>query len=500
MRARTPSCWRRLRRSSRSQTSPPRSETHCAFRSPARRWRRSFHEAEGRRSSSNHRAFPSRGRRAIRVASRSPRPWTSSVAPGSRSNSRPSSSREGSPAAPASASSRKLVPPEFARRFHGVVQVHDAEHPDLVDLGEVGSVPLRVHPASRQDRPGGHGHRRRDGSERWACCAPRRLGPGGAARRRRLFAPRDGRFARLADCGRAGAGPRPSGSCDRGLADAQHAGPERPAPGLPVRPGGGEPHRPFPAHRRVQPASGDRRDTASYATCRATSRPLRSIQGRRLSRTQRRFCEPSNRRPPGSRPAGCDLRRSPAYDAPPSARGAEPRARRLPRARTCPATLARRVPARRGRHGDPAQPLHAPFSASDAAAVPRPLPGAVRRGARARGHGAGGGRLLDGHAGDRRLPRRTRVPPAPPVRRVGRLPAGARPAGPCARRGLPRLVGSPTPRARADSRGSVRRWKWPVAAPEASPASACCSRPRTSRCGCPTATSPVPGTGHGVSA
>ncbi len=42
---------------------------------------------------------------------------------------------------------QELVPPEFARRFHGEVKVHDAEDPDLVELGEVGSVPLRVHPA-----------------------------------------------------------------------------------------------------------------------------------------------------------------------------------------------------------------------------------------------------------------------------------------------------------------------------------------------------------------
>jgi Lactate racemase N-terminal domain len=40
-----------------------------------------------------------------------------------------------------------LVPPEFGRRFHGKVEVHDAESPELVDLGSVGSVPLRVHPA-----------------------------------------------------------------------------------------------------------------------------------------------------------------------------------------------------------------------------------------------------------------------------------------------------------------------------------------------------------------
>ncbi|HEV8603219.1 MAG TPA: lactate racemase domain-containing protein [Gaiellaceae bacterium] len=35
-----------------------------------------------------------------------------------------------------------LVPPEFARRFHGRVEVHDVEHPDLVELGHA-----RVHPA-----------------------------------------------------------------------------------------------------------------------------------------------------------------------------------------------------------------------------------------------------------------------------------------------------------------------------------------------------------------
>ena len=40
-----------------------------------------------------------------------------------------------------------LVPPEFARRFHGRVEVHDAEADDLVDLREEGRRPLRVHPA-----------------------------------------------------------------------------------------------------------------------------------------------------------------------------------------------------------------------------------------------------------------------------------------------------------------------------------------------------------------
>lgn len=41
---------------------------------------------------------------------------------------------------------QELVPPEFARRFHGKVAVHDAESSDLVDLGAVGNVPLHVNP------------------------------------------------------------------------------------------------------------------------------------------------------------------------------------------------------------------------------------------------------------------------------------------------------------------------------------------------------------------
>src|SRR5712691_6758705 len=40
-----------------------------------------------------------------------------------------------------------LVSPEFARRFHGHVEVHDVERDDLVEVGHVGSIPLRAHPA-----------------------------------------------------------------------------------------------------------------------------------------------------------------------------------------------------------------------------------------------------------------------------------------------------------------------------------------------------------------
>jgi hypothetical protein len=41
----------------------------------------------------------------------------------------------------------RLVSPEFARRFHGHVEVHDVEHPGLLEVATAGNVPLRVHPA-----------------------------------------------------------------------------------------------------------------------------------------------------------------------------------------------------------------------------------------------------------------------------------------------------------------------------------------------------------------
>jgi len=43
-----------------------------------------------------------------------------------------------------------LVPPEFARRFHGQVEVHDAESPDLVELDGSGERPIRVNAALTQ--------------------------------------------------------------------------------------------------------------------------------------------------------------------------------------------------------------------------------------------------------------------------------------------------------------------------------------------------------------
>jgi hypothetical protein len=40
----------------------------------------------------------------------------------------------------------RLVTPDFARRFRGKVETHDAEDPALVEIGDSGGVPLRVNP------------------------------------------------------------------------------------------------------------------------------------------------------------------------------------------------------------------------------------------------------------------------------------------------------------------------------------------------------------------
>jgi hypothetical protein len=41
----------------------------------------------------------------------------------------------------------ELVTPDFARRFHGQVEVHDVERDDLVEVGESDGIPLRINPA-----------------------------------------------------------------------------------------------------------------------------------------------------------------------------------------------------------------------------------------------------------------------------------------------------------------------------------------------------------------
>jgi len=40
-----------------------------------------------------------------------------------------------------------IVSPEFARRFRGRVVIHDVEDPGLVEIGQLGRIPLRIHPS-----------------------------------------------------------------------------------------------------------------------------------------------------------------------------------------------------------------------------------------------------------------------------------------------------------------------------------------------------------------
>ena len=85
-----------------------------------------------------------------------------------------------------------LLAPTFARRFHGRVEVHDAESPDLVHVGDAGRTPLRVNPllletdlvlCSPPPRPSSTAARR----------SPRRVRSRDAAGRDCLLAARDGR-------------------------------------------------------------------------------------------------------------------------------------------------------------------------------------------------------------------------------------------------------------------------------------------------------------------
>jgi hypothetical protein len=48
---------------------------------------------------------------------------------------------------PGRAELESLVTPDFARRFHGLVLVHDVEAEDLVEIGHAGRIPLRVNKA-----------------------------------------------------------------------------------------------------------------------------------------------------------------------------------------------------------------------------------------------------------------------------------------------------------------------------------------------------------------
>ena len=365
---------------------------------------------------------------------------TSSSGSASPTSARRSSSPAGSRGGRRSASSRRCVAPEFARRFHGQVEVHDAEAPELVDLGEPGA--RRCASTARSSRPTSSSPspppRPCCTAGRRRCSAPR---PGGAARGDRLLAARDRR-------------PRRAGSSrvaleralarrvprDRRLARAQPAAAHGPLPRLPVR--------------------GRRRSSGSPARrCAALSRPARpgsgagcsSALGRELTAVAA-FAGPPSVAHAEALLRGIERRATPRSSEPldaivigiPQHDAVLPRERPNPsRPRTSALGLALRLwrdalPGRGRRHGDPAAPA---LSATSRTGTQQPYRAffhatprrAHRRGPR-RGRARGGRR----RAGARGLPRRPRLPSAAAVRRLGRLPAGARPARRRPRRRLPR--------------------------------------------------------------
>ena len=127
-----------------------------------------------RRSWSSRPRCRSPARSATRARPRSSRPRRRARA-ARHPDRAPDDPRRGGPRAPAPAArrSRALVAPEFALRFHGRVEVHDAEAPDLVEIGDHAGDPAARQPRARRDGRRRRRDRGRDGAARR---------PGGAAR------------------------------------------------------------------------------------------------------------------------------------------------------------------------------------------------------------------------------------------------------------------------------------------------------------------------------
>ena len=198
-RPRTRSCSGRRRPPRRSPTSAPPSATRSASRSPARRSRRSSRAAGRRRSSSSRPSCRCRARRTTRAGRRSRRRSPSSSGSACPSERQTILVAGGLNRRAGQRELEALVAPHSARRFHGRVEVHDAEAPDLVDLGRRRTDAAAGQPARRRDRP----RRLRHAPPRpCSTAAPGALlgacGAGDAARGDRLLAARDGGGARLA--------------------------------------------------------------------------------------------------------------------------------------------------------------------------------------------------------------------------------------------------------------------------------------------------------------
>ena len=128
-----------------------------------------------------------------------------------------------------------LVPPEFARRFHGRVEVHDAEREDLVEIPDADR-PLRVHPALAEADivvPVTAAETVLNGGAAALLAA---ADPQRAAHGERLLPARDLGFCRLASRARARTCSGPARRSARSLAHAEHARARRRPPRLPARP------------------------------------------------------------------------------------------------------------------------------------------------------------------------------------------------------------------------------------------------------------------------
>ena len=343
-----------------------------------------------------------------------------------------------------------LVSPPSARRFHGHVEVHDAEAPDLVHLADAGRTPLRVNrlvaetdlvvcvTAAETVLHGGPGLCvGACGAETLRASTAYSLLETAAARGWQLgLALERALAARVPVIGASLVlnPPRLQGPLPRLSVRGRVARAARDLAASPLL------APPFGLRRRILDDLG--RELTAVA---AFAGPPSVAHAEALLRGIARRCDP----------AGAAARRPRdrhAVEASPLAAGTvEPDHGRDRRARPRAAALARCLPGRRGRYRDRAPPALAPLPARNAGSIPLALPRAPRRphdvGARDRGAGSG-----DGRARPRRLPGRPRLPSAAALRGLGELQARARPARRRRGGGLPRPPGRAHARVRAHAR------------------------------------------------
>ena len=354
---------------------------------------------------------------------------------------------------------------------------HDAESPDLVEVGQPGRRPsARGQPRARRDRPRRDRHRRGDRSER----RPGRAARGGRARTR---CERRSAYSLLETS--ASRGWKLAVELERALADARAAARRLPdvldhprarrcpRAAIPTTAEAVDRIVRSPLARPFGVLPGPVRATAVLRLgCRASSAALAAFAGPpSVAHAEALLRGVDSKSVEARRAARRDLHRHPARRRPPAAGGAESRPRRVPRPRARPPALARRVPARRGRDGDPPQPLPPALPAPDPAALPSPLPGAAddRRPRARRARRRPSGRPPPTAGRSPPIARAGSCHPLLPFAGLGRLPA-CRSSG--SARCSSRAAATPPPRgSSASSRrtGSARRSPWHAAAPTGPP-------------------------------